>query len=73
LGRDTIADYVREDRRLVVSRHLTWDRPYSSAIHIVPLWDEEHALSLDFRDGAIVAANDSQFRLEAGVLRWIED
>jgi hypothetical protein len=32
----------------------------------------EHALSLEFRDGAIVAANDSQFRLEAGVLRWMD-
>jgi hypothetical protein len=73
LGRDRIADYVREDRILVVSRHLTWDQPYSSAIYVVPLWDEEHALSLDFRDGAIVAANDSRFRLEAGVLRWIND
>ena len=73
LSRDRIADYVREDRSLVVSRHLDWDEAYRSAIHIVPLWDEEHALTLDFRDGAIVAVNDSQFRLEAGVLRWIED
>jgi len=73
LSRDRIADYVRDDRSLVVSRHFRWGEPYSSAIHIVPLWDEEHALTLDFRDGAIVAANDEGFRLEAGVLRWTED
>jgi hypothetical protein len=72
LNRNKIADYVREDRSLVVTRQLGWDQPYSSSIHIVPLWDEEHALSLDFRNGAIVAANDSQFRLEAGVLRWVD-
>jgi hypothetical protein len=72
LTRNRIADYVREDRSLVVARHLSWDQPYSSSIHVVPLWDEEHALSLDFHNGAIVAANDSQFRLEAGVLRWID-
>jgi hypothetical protein len=70
LPRNRIADYVREDRSLVVARHLNWDQPYTTSIHVVPLWDEEHALSLEFRDGAIVAANDSQFRLEAGVLRW---
>jgi hypothetical protein len=70
LPRNRIADYVREDRSLVVARHLNWDQPYTTSIHVVPLWDEEHALSLEFRDGAIVAANDSLFRLEAGVLRW---
>jgi len=73
LTRDNIAEYVREDRSLVVSRHLDWDEAYSSAIHIVPLWDEEHALSLAFRGGAIAAANDSLFKLEAGIFRWIED
>jgi len=72
LSRNKIADYVREDRSLVVTRNLGWEQPYSSTIHVVLLWDEEHALSLDFRDGAIVAANDSRFRLEAGVLRWID-
>ena len=73
LKREQIADQVRGDRSLVVSRHLDWDEPYNSSIHIVPLWDEEHALTLDFRDGAVVAANDSRFKLEAGILRWIEN
>ncbi len=72
LARSKIADFVREDRTLVVARHLGWDQPYSTSINVVPLWDEEHALSLEFHDGAIVAANDSRFRLEAGVLRWID-
>jgi hypothetical protein len=72
LTRNKIAGYVREDRSLVVARHLSGGQPYSSSIHVVPLWDEEHALSLEFSDGAIVAANDSQFRLEAGVLRWMD-
>ena len=72
LTRNRISDYVREDRSPVVARHLNWDQPYTSSIHVVPLWDEEHAWSLEFRDGATVAANDSPFRLEAGVLRWID-
>ena len=71
---DRIRDYLRENGSLVVSRHLDWDEPYSSSIHVCPLWDEEHALTLDVRDGAIVAANGSRFRLlETGVLDWIED
>jgi hypothetical protein len=69
LSRDKIAAYVREDRTLVVSRHLDWDEPYDSAIHVVPLWDEEHALTLEFRGTAIVTVNDSAFSFEAGVLR----
>jgi len=67
--RETVASQVREDRTLVVSRHLDWDEPYDSSIHVVPLWDEEHALTLEFRDGDIVAANDSPFKIESGVLR----
>lgn len=69
LSRDKISVYVREDRTLVVSRHLDWDEPYDSSIHVVPLWDEEHALTLTFRDGAIVEVNDSAFMLAAGALR----
>lgn len=69
LSRETVSSQVREDRTLVVSRHLDWNEPYNSAIHIVPLWDEEHGLSLEFRDGQIVSANDEPFRLEDGVFR----
>jgi hypothetical protein len=72
LTRHRIADYVREDRSLVVARHLSGEPPYTSSIFVVPLWDEEHALRLDFRDGAIISANDSRFELEAGVLRWVD-
>ena len=36
--RNRIADYVREDRSLVVARHHSWDQPYTSSIHVVPLW-----------------------------------
>jgi hypothetical protein len=72
LTRQRIADYVREDRSLVVARHLGCDQPYNSSIYVVPVWDEEHALTLHFRDGAIVAANGSQFELEAGVFRWVD-
>jgi len=64
-----VINYVRDDRSLVVSLHLDWDEPYDIAIHVVPMWDEEHALSLEYRDGTVVSANDSPFRLEAGVLR----
>lgn len=71
LTRDTVAGFLREDRSLLVSRHLDWTEPYSSSIHVVPMWDEEHALALYFCDGAIVTANDEEFILEAGVLRWV--
>ena len=70
--RNRIAEYVRPDRSLVVARHLSSDQPYSSSISVVPLWDEEHALALDFANGEIISANDSRFRLEADVLRWVD-
>ncbi len=70
LSRETVLSQVRDDRTLVVTRDLDLDEPYDSAIHLVPLWDEEHALSLEFRDGQIVSANDDPFRLEDGVFRW---
>src|SRR5579883_3309105 len=41
LSPDRIADYLREDRSLVISRNLAWDPPYASTIHIAPRWDEE--------------------------------
>ena len=69
LTRQTVSSQVRDDRTLVVSRHLDWDEPYDSAIHVVPLWDEEHALTLEFQDGALVSANDLPFRIEDGVFR----
>jgi hypothetical protein len=69
LTRLTVSSQVRDDCTLVVSRHLDWDEPYDSAIHVVPLWDEEHALTLGLRDGQIVSANDSPFRIEDGVFR----
>jgi hypothetical protein len=69
LTKEAVPSQIREDRTLVVSRHLDWDEPYDSSIHVVPLWDEEHALTLEFRDGGIVTANDSPFRIERGVLR----
>jgi hypothetical protein len=67
--RETVSSLVRDDRTLVVSRHLEWDEPYDSVIHIAPLWDVEHALSLEFHNGQIVSANDSPFRIEDGVFR----
>ena len=69
LTRQTVSSQVRDDRTLVVSRHLDRDESYDSAIHVVPLWDEEHALTLELREGQIVSANDSPFRIEDGVFR----
>jgi len=72
LTRETICEYLREGQRcLVVSRDPDMEGTYSSAIFFVPLWDEEHALSLDFRDGEIVTVNESAFRLVDGAL-WYE-
>lgn len=73
LNRQTVKNFVREDRSLVVSRHLGSAEPYSSTIHLVPLWDEEHALRLGIRNGTIVSANGAKFRLESRVFRWVFD
>jgi hypothetical protein len=72
LTRGTVASFLRQHRSLVVSRHLSWSKPYSRAIFVVPLWDEEHALNLDFCDGSIVAENESEFKLDSDVLRWLD-
>lgn len=69
LGRQSVTEYL-QTRSLVVSRRLDWNEPYSSAIFVVPKWEQEHALILGFRDGAITTLNDMKFRLESGVLRW---
>jgi len=78
LSKEEMPLHLREDRAIVVSRDTDWkegqiwdsrDGPYESRIHVVPHWDEEHALSLDFRDGQIVSANGEAFLLEDGVLR----
>jgi len=71
LTRETITNQLRgEIRSLTVSRDPDFEGIYNSAIFFIPLWDEEHALSLDFRDGKIVSANGEPFRLVDGVLRY---
>lgn len=69
LNRQTVISQVRDEGALVVSRWAQQENLYESAIYIVPLWDEEHALTLEFQSGQIVSANDSSFKIEDGVLR----
>jgi len=76
LTRENVCKYLeKKDRSLVVTRDPDSDEIYESAIFFTPKWDEEHALSLDFRDGQIVSANGDPFRLVDGVLRyeWEDD
>jgi hypothetical protein len=73
LTRNQVADFLGENRSLVVSRHLNWREPYNSCVFAVPQWESEHALILDFREGAIATVNDCKFRLESGVLRWVRE
>ena len=54
----------------MVDRHLDRDEGYESLIHIVPLWDQEHALILKFEKGDIVMVNELQFKIRDGVLRY---
>src|SRR5262249_51248117 len=68
LTRERVRDYC--EFRLVVSR---WDKRYDSEIWLLPKWGQEHNLILKCRDGAIVTANESPFRLEKGVLKLLED
>jgi hypothetical protein len=69
LTRETVLSQVRDDPELVVSRRLSRPDPYDSSVYLVPLWDEDHGLSLEVRDGQIVSANDFPFRLTDGVFR----
>ena len=72
LSRDGVLQYLGDDRSLVVSRHLDWQEPYASTIFMVPKWDEEHALRLEFLEGTIASLNECGFRLNGGILTWIQ-
>jgi hypothetical protein len=72
LTRGQILPYIRDDRTLQVSHSSTTEPGYSSALNVVPLWDEEHALPMTFENGRITAVSDSPFKLEAGVLRFLD-
>lgn len=70
LSRGMVTEYL-STRSIGVSRHLEWNEPYRSVIFLIPKWEEEHALRLELRDGAIATLNDSPFTLDSGVVRWI--
>lgn len=77
LTREAIASQLREDRSLSVNRDLDLELddlpPYESFIYVVPLWDEEHGLSMLFQDGKVVRVNECLFALEDGVLRYLDE
>lgn len=64
--RDQILSQV-ESIELTVRRGAR-GRP-DAAVFVNPLWDQEHKLDLNFRDGRIVAVNDEPFVLDGEVLR----
>ena len=65
LTKAEIKSQVRDDLSLVVSR---FEDELSASIYLVPFWDEEHALTLEVRDGMIVTINEYSFVLKDGVL-----
>lgn len=70
LSRSQVPGYV-DDRLLVVSRHIKSKERCSSVVFVDPRWEPEHKLRLDIRNGSIATANDSKFKLESQVLRWV--
>ncbi len=66
LTRDRVREYC--EPAICITR-LSEGDGYLSAVSVFPQWDEEHGLSLEFRDGAIVTANDSPFKLVDGILK----
>jgi hypothetical protein len=73
LNRAEVPAYISDHRLLVVSRHLNWKEQYRRVVFVDPLWDTEHKLSLDLRNGSTATANESRFRLESQVLRWLRN
>ena len=77
LTREEIGAQLRSDRSLSVIEDLDLEEddlpPYESSIYVVPLWDEEHGLTMLFEDGKIVRVNDCLFTLEAGVLEYLDE
>ena len=67
LTREAIPQYVR-GCALVVHRQAYQDELYGSVVHVVPQWDEEHALDMQFREGGIVTVSEMPFELRDGVL-----
>jgi hypothetical protein len=71
LTRDRVREYC--EPAICIARQDDDDEPYSSDICVFPQWDEEHGLTLKFRDGAIMTANDSAFKLVDGILKDLDE
>jgi hypothetical protein len=67
LTRDKVRKYC--EPAICITRQSDPDERYSSDIIVFPEWDEEVGLRLEFRDGAIVTANGSPFKLVDGILK----
>jgi hypothetical protein len=69
LTKDTVKAHVRQKLSLSVTRWVeNGEVSYSATVGVVPLWDEEHGLSMSFSNGTIELINGEPFRLNAGVL-----
>lgn len=65
--------HLRPTRWLRVSRDPFATQKHSSEIHLIPLWDTEHAFRLQVLNGSLVDVNGSSSKLralEASVKMW---
>jgi hypothetical protein len=68
LNRNSLEDYVT-NCALVVQRDTSEpEYPHRSFVYLCPQWDEEHGMSMEFKDGKIVNVNDLAFELKDGLL-----
>lgn len=72
LKKEHVGKYVKQ-LTLVINRDFGNESNHENTIFMVPLWDEEQALYLEFQNGALVKANDSPFKLENGVMKLMEE
>lgn len=70
LTRDQVREYCEPAICITRQSH---NEPYCSDISVFPQWDEEHGLTLKFRDGAIATANDAPFKLVDGILKDLDE
>jgi hypothetical protein len=68
LDKTRIGEFIR-DRALVVTRDANDGTPDELCIYVTPIWDTEHSLSLVVKNGRIATVNDTEVKLEGGILQ----
>lgn len=70
LSFESIKEYIVGSTVIVTRDNSTTPTTYSDNLLIVPLWDEEHGLSLVAEQDRIVSINDLRYRIESGMLHY---